>query len=171
MGEVTAMIVIVVFLAIIVLSGRFFYLMNLKSVTNKLVTSLHFDALAINYSFEQMVYFHPLPSNIPTIKYATRENISIEYDYKVFFTQYLRGVSVYIKNDEQKILLAYLATNDLRFPTLDSLMKQEKLDEESYFKVAAYRLTHPQTLQELTDEVYHQMITKRYEGNQTKAYT
>lgn len=162
MGEVTLLIIILAFLSLIMLSSRYFYILNIKVSTKKLMLLHQFDALTLSYSFEQIIYFHPLPSNIPTIKYAKKKDILIKYDYHFFFSPYLRGIHIYIGNDQQKILLAYLATNHLRFPTLDILMKQEKIDKDSYLKVSTYRLIHPQTLQEVTNEVYHQMKIGRY---------
>lgn len=163
MSEIIILFMAILFIVIIILTGRYFYILEVRAAAKKLRRSLHVDALELNYSFEQMIFFHSLPSNIPTIKNAKQENLSIEFEYRSFIFQQLIGIKVYVKNGNESILLAFLPTKDFRFPTLDSLQKQGKIDDMTYLKIATYRLIHPKTLHEISEEVYKQMKIGRYQ--------
>jgi hypothetical protein len=163
MSEITVIFLIIIFLTIIFLSGNFFYILEVKTATRKLMDSLNVNLLELNYSFEQMVFFHSLPSNIPTIKNASKENLSIEFSYNSPLFRKLQGIKIYVKRDGETILLAFLATSNFRLPRLDLLQNQGKINETDYLKIATYRLIHTQTLNEITNEVYKQMKIGRYQ--------
>ncbi len=163
MSEIISISVVVLFIVVIVLTGRYFYILEVRQTAKKLKTSLQVNPLALNYSLEQMIFFHSLPSNIPVIRNAKIENLTIEFAYRSFIFQRLQGIKIYVKNENESILLAFLPTNDFRFPTLDLLQKEGKIDETAYLKIATYRLMHPKTLNEISEEVYKQMKIGRYQ--------
>lgn len=163
MNEVSVMLVMGIFLLTLLVSSRFFYLLEVKYSGKKIVNSLHINILELNYSFEQMVYFYTLPSNISIIKEATIENITIDFDYDSLLFSYLKGIKIHVQSDHEKILLAYLAAKDFRLPSLDLLLEEGKLDNASYLKVSIYKLIHQQTLDDITEEVYKQIQVGRYD--------
>lgn len=163
MNEIIILIMAILFIVIIVFTGRFFYIHEVKAAAKKLQTSHQVNALELNYSFEQMIFFHSLPSNIPTLRNAKKENLSIEFEYQSIIFQQLQGIKIYVKRKGETILLAFLPTNDFRFPTLDLLQKEGKIDDTAYLKIATYRLIHPKTLSEISEEVYKQMKIGRYQ--------
>ena len=163
MHEIIAISMAILFIVIVTSTSRYFYMVEVKKTARKLKASHQISPLELNYSFEQMIYFHSLPSNIPIIKNAKIENLSIVFSYRSFVFHRLQGIKVYVKNGKESVLLAYLATDDFRFPTLDVLQKEGNIDAAAYLKIATYRLMHPKTLQEITEEVYNQMRIGRYQ--------
>lgn len=164
MNEIIIPFMAIFFIVTIVITGKYFYMLEVKRAAKKLKTTLQVNALELNYSFEQMIFFHSLPSNIPALKNSRIENLAIEFEYRSFIFRRLQGIKIYVKNEKETILLAFLPTNDFRFPTLDLLLKEGKIDETAYLKIATYRLMHPKTLNEITEEVYKQMKTGRYQS-------
>jgi hypothetical protein len=160
-SEFSVIAVVFIFLATILLSSRFFYVMELKSYAKKLKQSLGVSVIELDYSFDQMVYFVSLPSNSPIIKNAKREDISIEYDYTSFFFPKLSGISIYIHNKREKEMLAYLSIKDFRLPKLDQMLEGGKLSEKEYLKVSMYKLIHENTMKEISEEVYKQIQVGR----------
>lgn len=154
-------IVVLIFLLIIFTSSRFFYSLELRSVTRRLTNSLGFDIQHLDYSFEQIVYFVSLPSNIPTIKNAKQEDLVIKLDYRSPLFPRLSGVKIHIKTDTENMVLAYLPIKDFRFPALDQILLQGKIDETDYLKISTYKLIHEITLREISCEVYKQMQVGR----------
>ncbi|WP_438348553.1 hypothetical protein ACP8HI_23615 [Paenibacillus sp. FA6] len=148
---------IFIFISIILMSSRFFYFTELKSMTQK-ITRLHgFDIEELDYSFEQIVYFVSLPSNLPAIKHAQLENIVIKRSFESLFFPRLLGIKIVIHTDTENLTLAYLPIKDFRLPALDQLLEQGKIDEVDYLKISTCKLIHSQTLKEISDEVYKQM--------------
>ena len=162
MNEIILISAAIILITLIIATGRFFYLLEVKLVAKKLIKNLKINPLNQNYSLEQIVYFHSLPSTIPFINNAKKENISIKHDYDSLLFQQLNGIEINIKGKHETILLAYLSTKDFRFPSLDLLMKEGKIDAISYVKIATYRLAHSDTLNEIVDEVYKHIQIGRY---------
>ncbi|MBP3949550.1 hypothetical protein [Bacillus suaedae] len=163
MSEFIIIITVLLFSVTILATSRFFYLLEIRQTNKKLMHKLNIDILELNYSFEQMVFFYSLPSIFPTIKNAHKKDLIIEFDYQNHLFQQLSGINVFIKSDKEKLLLAYLPTNDFRLPSLDLLLQQGKIDETEYNKISIFKLIHPKTLQEIKDEVYKQIRVGRYE--------
>jgi hypothetical protein len=149
--------IVVVFIATLLLSSKFFYILGLKSFTKRLAMRNDLNILELSYSFEQMVYFIPLPSNLPIIKNATKEDISIDCDYTSLLFPRLSGIKIYIQGETESLILAYLPIKDFRLPTLDQMLEQGKIDGHSYLKISTYKLIHPNTLKEISDEVFKQI--------------
>lgn len=159
--SIVLVLAIFIFISIILLTSRFFYFTELKSMTQKL-TRLHgFDIIGLDYSFEQIVYFVSLPSNLPTIKYAKLENIVIKHSYQSLFFPNLTGIKIVIHTEMENLTLAYLPIKDFRLPALDQLLERGKIDEVDYLKISTCKLIHPKTLKEISDEVYKQMQMDR----------
>jgi len=155
-----------VFIITLIVSGRFFYLLEVRTTARKLLNSLKLDVLNINYSFEQMVFFHSLPSNIQMLRESKKEDIIIKYDYELLTFDQFKGIKLFIENNDESLFLGYLPINDFRFPILDLLLKNGDIDERSYHKVAIYKLIHPNTLEEISAEVYKQIHLGRYKVSQ-----
>lgn len=163
MYELMIILMIILFFVTIVLSSRYFYLLEIKQFTKKIMKVLDVNVLELNYSYEQMVYFYSLPSNIPSLRDATRADISIEYEYESLFFRQLKGIKINVETNKEKVLLAYLSVKDFRFPSLDLLLENGKIDEFSYMKISIYKLIHRKTIQDIIEEVYRQMQLGRYE--------
>lgn len=146
-----------VFMATILLTNRYFYFWELKSSTLKLARELNLNIFELNFSFEQMVYFISLPTNIPTIKNAKLNDIVIEFDYISPFFPKLSGIKISIQSITEKRTLAYLPTKLFRLPALSQLLQQGKISIEDYLKISSYKLIHPSTIEEIKKEVYLQL--------------
>ncbi|UOY94348.1 hypothetical protein MUG87_09770 [Ectobacillus sp. JY-23] len=149
------------FIGIILLSGRFFYALELKRFTNKLLRMHCHSVLDLDFSFEQMVYFVSLPSNIPAICNADKADLVVEFDYTSLLFPSLAGIQIRVKTEQDNRLLAYLPIKDFRLPALDQLLERGKIDKEAYLKIARYKLMHKQTIMEILEEVHKQMTTNR----------
>ncbi|MCH1624583.1 hypothetical protein [Fredinandcohnia quinoae] len=151
---------IFIFIAVLILSGRFFYFLELKSFTKRISKKLGLDILQLNFSFEQMTYFLALPSNLPFVKNVNKEDIVIELDYTSLLFPKLVGIKILIKSDMVNEIIAYLPIKHFRLSTLDRLLEQDKIDESDYLKISTYTLVHSTTLREIKDEVYKQLKSK-----------
>ncbi|RCX17782.1 hypothetical protein DFP94_108143 [Fontibacillus phaseoli] len=154
-------IIVLLFILMVLASGRFFYGRELKSRARKLSRTFHLEIPNMDYSFEQIVYFISLPTNIPSIRNASRDNLVIKLDYKSLIFPRLSGLKMYIKSEKEKILLAYLPIKDFRLPALDQILKQGKINESDYRNMSTCKLIHPATLKEINEEVYQQIQVGR----------
>lgn len=152
-----SMIIIVVFLAIILFSSRYFYIMELRAFSKKAMKYLQLDIINLEFSFGQMVYFISLPSNLPHIKNANKDDIVVELQYSSLFFPEVSGIKVLVKGAVKTEVLAYLPISDFRLPSLDRLLEQEKINEQEYIKMSTYKLIHPATLREIAEESYKQI--------------
>lgn len=157
MTEFSVTIAIVVFSVLILISNRFFYFLEVKTVAVRITKSLGLNIVDLDYSFEQIVYFVSLPSNIPDIKNAKQEDLVIKLDYKSLFFPRLVGIKIYIRTDKEDIIISYLPIKDFRFPVLDQILEQGKINEDDYLKISTYKLIHQRTLQEIAEEAYNQI--------------
>lgn len=154
-------IMVVTFVTVILLSSRFFYMLEIKSFIRQLTARLGLDIMELEYSFEQIVYFTTLPSNLPVIKHAKREDVVIKLDFHTLFMPGLAGIKIGIRTEGEDMDLAYLPIKDFRFPILDQLLEQGQINESEYLKISTFKLTHLTTLDEIADEIYKQMMVGR----------
>ncbi|MEQ6378441.1 hypothetical protein RZN25_16640, partial [Bacillaceae bacterium S4-13-56] len=164
MNNMNLLLMIGVYCSLLVFSSRYFYILDIKFFGKKIMKALQLNVLELNYSFEQMVYFYSLPSSIPVLKYADKNDISIGFDYDSLLFRHLKGIKIYVSHGNEKVVLAYLSANDFRLPSLDLLLEEGKLDEDSYLKISIFKLIHPNTLEEITDEVFKQVQVGRYKN-------
>jgi hypothetical protein len=160
MDEFNTLVIILIFLATILLSSRFFYKSALKSVATRLSDQLKLDIAQVNFSYEQMVYLVSFPSSLPIIKDAEREDLQMEYEYSSFFFPKLTGIKVSLHKGNEQLTLAYLPIKDFRLPKLDQLLEQGAISEKEYLMLSTWKLIHPKTLQEIVIEVFKQMESK-----------
>lgn len=153
--------IVLLFVLTIVASGRYFYGLELRTTARRLTRALNLEIPKLDYSFEQIVYFASLPSNIPSIRNASRDNLVIKLDYKSLFFPRLSGLKIYIKTDTERIILAYLPIKDFRLPVLDQILEQGKINESDYQKISICKLIHPATLREISEEVFQQIQVGR----------
>lgn len=153
----SATIAIVVFSVLILISNRLFYYIEMKTVAVRITKSIGLNIVDLDYSFEQIVYFVSLPSNIPNIKNAKQENLVIKLDYRSLFFPRLVGIKIYIRTEQEDIIISYLPIKDFRLPALDQILEQGKINEADYLKISTYKLIHQRTLQEIAEEVYNQI--------------
>lgn len=164
MNELILTVLLCIFVLTILLSSRYFYLLDIKMQAKKIMKRLDINIAELNYSFEQISYFYTLPSNITALKDAKKENILIEYDYDSVLFQQLKGIKIYVKHgSSNNLLLAYLTISDFRLPSLDVLMDNRRIDATSYLKISVYKLIHPVTINQIKEEVYKQIQIGRYD--------
>jgi hypothetical protein len=146
-----------IFAATIILSGPLFYKVELKAFTNKALKALSLKVVELDFSFEQMVYFISLPSNLPVIKSAKKDDLSLELEYSSLFFPRLTGVKIYIKTNGEYVIVSYLPIKDFRLPKLDQLLESGKINQSEYVKISSTKLMHPSTLNQIKDEVHKQL--------------
>ncbi|MBM6616883.1 hypothetical protein [Bacillus suaedaesalsae] len=156
-----SMLIIVVFFSVILSSSRYFYMMELRAFSKKVMKNLQVDIINLDFSFGQMVYFISLPSNLPHIKHAKKEDIVVELEYNSYFFPKIRGIKVLVEGEENTEVLAYLPISDFRLPSLDRILEEGRINEEEYLKMSMYKLMHPETVKEIAEETYKQIQVGR----------
>lgn len=143
-------------------TAKYFYLLNIKTATNRFLKKKQENLMELHYSFEQIIYFYQLPSNISLIKHATQDQLTLKYDYSnVPFVQ-LNGIYLQIETGNDPIILAYLPIKNFMLPYLDEKRKDGEISESLITKISIAKLIHEKTLQEIKNEVYNQIQFGRY---------
>lgn len=162
MIEMTFIMAVIVFLMTAGLTSRPFYDFSMKKYTKRVTSKFGFKVSDLHYSYDQMIYFISLPTTLPYVKSADKEDLIIEQDYSSFFYPVLKGIKIFLKFNGQKLYLAYLPIGNFRLPHLDKLQQEGSIDEETYLKISTSKLLHPKTLTEVREEVYKQLQFGRY---------
>lgn len=162
MIEMTFIMAVIVFLMTAALTSRPFYDFSMKKYTKRVTSKFGFKVSDLHYSYDQMIYFISLPTTLPYVKAADKENLIIEQDYSSFFYPVLKGIKISLKFNGQKLYLAYLPIGNFRLPHLDKLQQEGSIDEQTYLKISTSKLLHPKTLTEVREEVYKQLQVGRY---------
>lgn len=157
MNEILAWGIILLFLLILVIGGRYFYGLMLQPEARRLARRHGLNVYELACPFEQIIYFVSMPSQVPEIRHADKGNLVIKPDYRSLLFPQLAGLKIFIRTGGEPILLAYLAMKDFRLVTLDQLLEQKAIGEAEYRKLAACKLIHPSTLEEISDEVSQQI--------------
>ncbi|MMZ60653.1 hypothetical protein D3C76_493230 [compost metagenome] len=155
----SVIIAVLTFVGLLLLSSRFFCFIEMKLVAVRITKSLGLNIVDLDYSFEQIVYFVSLPSNIPILKNANPEDLVVKLDYRSLFYPRLMGVKIFVKtaDHDENIIISYLPTKDFRLPILDQILKQGKINEDDYLKISTCKLIHQTTLKEIAEEAYKQI--------------
>lgn len=162
MIEMTFIMAVIVFLMTAGLTSRPFYDFSMKKYTKRVTSKFGFKVSDLHYSYDQMIYFISLPTTLPYVKAADKDDLLIEQDYSSFFYPVLKGIKISLKSNGQKLYLAYLPIGNFRLPHLDKLQQEGGIDEQTYLKISTSKLLHPKTLTEVREEVYKQLQIGRY---------
>ncbi|RSD25379.1 hypothetical protein [Mesobacillus subterraneus] len=162
MIELTFIIGSLVFLAASALTSRPLYNYSMKNYSKRVSSKYGFSVSDLHYSYDQMIYFISLPTTLPYVRSATKEDLIIEQDYSSFFYPSLKGIRISLKQDGKSLNLAYLPIGNFRLPHLDKLQQEGRIDEEAYLKISTTKLLQAGTLQEVREEVYKQLQVGRY---------
>lgn len=144
------------------LTSRPFYILSQIYYSKRVTKQYGFKVSDLHYSYDQMVYFISLPTTLPYIKEALKEDLIIEQDYSSYFFPLLRGVKVSLKQNGEKLFLAYLPIGNFRLPHLDKLQQDGTIDKQTYIRISTSKLLHRNTLKEVREEVYKQLQVGRY---------
>lgn len=144
------------------LSAKYFYLLAIKTTTNKYFKKQQLNLEDLHYSFEQIIYFYKLPSNIAAIKHATRNQLSLKFDFSNFLFVKLNGIYIEIEKTKEPVILAYLPIKNFMLPYLDEKINEGSISESLSTQISIAKLIHKKTLQEIMDEVYYQVQFGRY---------
>lgn len=144
------------------LTSRRLYNLSQKYYSKRLTSHFGFKVSDLHYSFDQMIYFISMPTSLPYIKDALKEDLVIELDYSSFFYPVLKGIKISLKQNGKNMHLAYLPIGNFRLPHLDQLQQEGTIDEQTYLRISISKLLHPETMQEVREEVYKQLQVGRY---------
>lgn len=147
---------------IIMFTAKYFYLLHVHMVTNRTLRKHKVVLSELHYSFEQIVYFHTLPSQIEAINKANRSQFSLKYDYDEFIFIKLNGIYIEIETDHEPIIIAYLPMENFMLPFLDEKINEGSIDHPLSKKVSLAKAIHPDTSKEMINEVYNQVQHGRY---------
>lgn len=162
MIELTFIIASLIFLVSIALTSRPLYNFSMKNYSKSITSQYGFKVSELHYSYDQMIYFISLPTSLPYVKAAVKEDLIIEQDYSSYFYPSLKGIKIYLNLNAEKLYLAYLPIGNFRLPHLDKLQQEGRIDEQTYLKISTSKLLHPRTLQEVREEVFKQLQVGRY---------
>ena len=144
------------------LTSRPLYILSQIFYSKRVTAQYGFKVSDLHYSYDQMVYFISLPTTLPYIKDAFMEDLIIEQDYSSYFFPLLKGIKVSLKQNEEKLFIAYLPIGNFRLPHLDKLQQDGTIDEQTYLRISTSKLLHRNTLKEVREEVYKQLQVGRY---------
>ncbi|WP_096156287.1 MULTISPECIES: hypothetical protein [Bacillus] len=160
---------IIYFLTFIVFSAFLFFL-SIPFYKNylRVYSRFLFKRLRVEnnfpYTFEQIVFFFTRPSLIPALQQAEIERLEIELEFKGILLPCLKGVRIFLHDtaEEAPLFLAYLSVEDFRSPTLDKLLKEEKISPTQYVTICSSQLTLPAVQEALKEDVIKQLKMGRY---------
>ncbi|MDZ5710871.1 hypothetical protein [Jeotgalibacillus haloalkalitolerans] len=151
---------IIAFTIVFLITTRPMYLRSLRVKADRTAKRLGLSLNELVYSYEQMVFFTALPSHLPQLKLAEKQDILLKLDYHSMFFPRLKGVKVIVTKGSHPFDLAYLPIKDFRLPALDRLSSESHLTDREYLTVSSYIASNLQTLYEIKDEVFHKMQFK-----------
>ena len=165
MDTVIYFLTIIVFSAFLFFLSIPFYKLYLRFYTRTLLNRLGMEN-KVSYTFEQIVFFFTRPSLIPALQEASMDKLEVVLEFKGVLLPCLKGVRIFLHDDpeEPPLFLAYLSIGDFRSPTLDKLLKEEKISEVQYVTICSSQLTLPAIQEVLKEEVIKQLKTGSY-GN------
>lgn len=161
MSEFSVMIMTVVFIATILLTSRPCYIFILRHIAKREATELHVSLKDVSFSFDQMVYFIALPTTIPEVRDATKDELVIEPYYESYFFPDVNGVQVSVKSAKKLVPVAYLPIDDFSLPVLDRHLEAGTIDERTNRIIRAHVIVHERTSQAIRDEVYLHLHEER----------
>jgi hypothetical protein len=144
------------------LTSRPLYNLSQKHYSKRVTASYGFKVSELHYSYDQMIYFISMPTTLPYIKNALKEDLIIEQDYSSYFFPVLKGIKISLKQHGENMYLAYLPIGNFRLPHLDKLQQEGTIDEQAYLRISTSKLLDPGTLKEVREEVYKQLQVGRY---------
>ena len=144
------------------LTSRPLYNLSQKHYSKRVTASYGFKVSELHYSYDQMIYFISMPTTLPYIKNALKENLIIEQDYSSYFFPVLKGIKISLKQHGENMYLAYLPIGNFLLPHLDKLQQEGTIDEQAYLRISTSKLLDPGTLKEVREEVYKQLQVGRY---------
>ena len=162
MGEIIAFMSLMTFLTALVVTGRPLYLLSLRLYTMLKTKHLSINLDDLHYSFEQMVYFVTLPSHLPYVMKATKDDLMIEIEYDGWIFPVLKGIRIILKSDGERYVISYLSIEQFRIPLLDQLEQQGKINSDTYHKISTCKLLEKTTLQNVLEEVFRQLRVGHY---------
>lgn len=142
-------------------TSRPLYKLSQKHYSNRVTAHYGFKVSELHYSYDQMIYFISMPTTLPYIKNALKEDLIIEQDYSSYFYPVLKGIKISLKQNGENMYLAYLPIGNFRLPHLDKLQQEGTIDEQTYLRISTSKLLDPGTLQEVREEVYKQLQVGR----------
>ena len=157
------LLTIIVFSAFLFFLSVPFYKFYLRSSARFLFSRLRMENNFF-YTFEQIVFFFTRPSLIPALQDAKLKNLEVVLDFKGILLPSLKGVRIFLHYhpEESPLFLAYLSVDDFRSPTLDKLLKEEKISQTQYVTICSSQLTLPHVQEALKEDVIKQLKTGRY---------
>ncbi|TCI44225.1 MULTISPECIES: hypothetical protein [unclassified Exiguobacterium] len=161
MSEFSVMMMAVAFVGTILLSSRYCYLFILSHIAKREAAALHVSLQDVSFSFDQMVYFIALPTTIPEVRDAMKDELIIEPYYESHFFPDVNGIQVSVKSGQEVIPITYLPIDDFSLPILDRYLETRKIDERTNRIIRAHVIVHDRTLQAIRDEVYHHLHEDR----------
>lgn len=154
MIEFSVILMAVVFIATVLLTSRPSYRFVTGTVAKRQALALRVSLNDISFSFDQMVYFIALPTTIPEIRDAAKEELIVEPYYESYLFPEVNGVQVFVKSKEGLISIAYLPIDDFSLPVLDRYLEAGTIDERVNRTIRAHMIVHERTLEAIRDEVY-----------------
>ena len=129
----------------------------LRWKTERRLISFKMQLKDLHFSFEEMTYFISLPNRMPLLKNASEDDINTEADYTSFIFPEVKGLKIYVEKNKEEMLVSYMSMENFRFPYLDKLLYEEKINVRQYKEMSGSILLHPHTRNEFKKEVYRQI--------------
>jgi|GEM_PF-5913453 len=161
MTEFSVMIMTVTFIGCILLTSQPCYRFVTGNLARRHAAILGVSLKDVSFSFDQMVYFIALPTTIPEVRDAVKEELVVEPYYDSYFFPEVNGVQVSVKSESAVIPIAYLPIDDFSLPVLDRYLETGKINERANRTIREHMIVHDRTLEAIREEVYHHLHEDR----------
>ena len=162
MTEFSVMMMAVTFIATILFTSRPCYRFVTGNLARRHAAALGVSLKDVSFSFDQMVYFIALPTTIPEVRDAIKDELVVEPYYESYFFPDVNGVQVSVKSENAVVPIAYLPIDDFSLPVLDRYLETKTIDERVKRTIRAHMIVHERTLEAIRDEVYHHLHKDRF---------
>jgi hypothetical protein len=124
--EIVFILASLIFFMASALTSRPLYNLSQKYYSYRVTAYYGFKVSDLHYSYDQMIYFISMPTTLPYIKDALKEDLVIEQDYSSYFFPVLKGIKISLKQNGENMYLAYCRSATSVFLILINSSRMER---------------------------------------------
>jgi hypothetical protein len=146
---------VLLYLFVSLLAARLFYYRGVKYKALRILKKLNLNKSELHYSLDHMIYFIETEVPNPLILDAGRSSLYIKQEFVSALYPRVIGLQIYVRlADNNDLLIGFLDVDQIGFPQLSELAFHDEISENELRIIRAYKALHPQTQEEMLDEVY-----------------
>lgn len=149
----TGLLYLLFFALTVFLTSKHMDFLITKQITKRTGKKYNFTEGDIHYSFDPIAYLYS-KSLMSFIKNINKNQIAIKPDYSSTLFTHPRGLNIYAIMDKKKELIGYYPFERFSCPLLDKLIRENKINQNTYSAISKYKLLQKETQDEIIDEVF-----------------